>query len=170
MSTVRAFVGLGSNLDDPEQQVTTAMAELGQMEDARRIACSSLYRTAPVGFAEQPEFVNAVVMLETMRGPRALLRQLLAIEHRHGRTRTFVNAPRTLDLDLLLYGEQSIDEAGLVVPHPRLYERAFVLAPLNEIYPEAMVPGRGRVGELLHRVGMKGVSRLEPRTAARASR
>jgi 2-amino-4-hydroxy-6-hydroxymethyldihydropteridine diphosphokinase len=121
---------------------------------------SSLYRTAPVGHAAQPDFVNAAVAVETALEPRALLAALLAIEAAAGRERTFKDAPRTLDLDILLYGDRTIDEPGLAVPHPRLYERAFALAPLVEIEPEAVVPGRGRAADLLAALENQRVERL----------
>jgi 2-amino-4-hydroxy-6-hydroxymethyldihydropteridine diphosphokinase len=120
-----------------------------------------LYRTSPVGYLEQPDFINAVASVQTTLKPQALLAALLAIENRHGRRRTMRNAPRTLDLDLLLYGEAVFDQDGLTLPHPRLHERAFVLAPLAEIAPEAMVPGMGRLQDLLARVDCNGVSRID---------
>lgn len=156
-----AFIGLGSNIADPLEQVRQALKELESIPGTRVTAHSSLYRTSPVGFLEQPEFINAAASVQTTLEPRALLAALLAIENRHGRKRAVRNAPRTLDLDLLLYGEQVLDQDGLTVPHPRLHERAFVLAPLAEIAPEAMVPGRGKVRELLARVDRNGVSRID---------
>jgi 2-amino-4-hydroxy-6-hydroxymethyldihydropteridine diphosphokinase len=121
----------------------------------RVVSRSSLYSTAPVGFAAQPRFMNAVVALETALEPRELLDKLLAIEQEFGRERPagLVDGPRTLDLDILLFGELEISTPGLVVPHPRLAERAFALTPLNEIAPRAFVPGQGRtVAELLDRL------------------
>ena len=156
-----AFVGLGSNLADPMVQVRQAFTELEAISGTRVTARSSLYRTSPVGYLEQPEFINAVASVQTTLEPRALLAALLAIEDRHGRRRGMRNAPRTLDLDLLLYGEEVLDRDGLTLPHPRLHERAFVLAPLAEIAPEAMVPGRGRVRDLLARADCDGVSRID---------
>ncbi len=149
-----AYIGMGGNLaswaGEPEATLTAAALRLESLgRVARR---SSLYRTEPVGFAEQPSFVNAVVELETALKPRALLEGLLAIEQEFGRDRaaSFVNGPRTLDLDILLLGELTIREPELEIPHPRLNERAFVLVPLSEIAPELLVPGRGAtVGELL---------------------
>jgi 2-amino-4-hydroxy-6-hydroxymethyldihydropteridine diphosphokinase len=124
-------------------------AALAQLPHTQLIARSSLYRSAPVGYADQPDFVNAAAAISTALGARALLDALLAIERVHGRVRAFANAPRTLDLDILLYGEHVIDEPGLSVPHPRMHQRAFVVVPLAEIAPQAVVPGRGRVGDLL---------------------
>jgi 2-amino-4-hydroxy-6-hydroxymethyldihydropteridine diphosphokinase len=155
---VTAYVGLGANLGDPRATLRSALESLSRLSDTRLVRSSSMYRSAPVGYADQPEFVNAVVELETRLDARALLRELLAIEADAGRTRSFPNAPRTLDLDLLLYGEQIIDAPELNVPHPRMHERRFVLAPLAEIAPGAMVPGRGRVAELARHVSGQDVS------------
>ena len=156
-----AFIGLGSNLADPLVQVRQALMELESIPGTWVTARSSLYRTSPVGFLEQADFINAVASLRTTLKPQALLAALLAIENRHGRKRTMRNAPRTLDLDLLLYGEEIVDQDGLTLPHPRLHERAFVLAPFVEIAPEVTVPGQGRVRDLLARVDCNGVSRLD---------
>jgi 2-amino-4-hydroxy-6-hydroxymethyldihydropteridine diphosphokinase len=148
-AVTKAFIGLGANLDHPRAQVRRAFAALAELPGTRLLAASSLYRSAPLGYTVQPDFVNAVAEIETRLGARALLGELLATEARFGRTRTFPNAPRTLDLDLLLYGDRVIAEAGLVVPHPRMHERAFVLAPLAEIAPDIAIPGKGRAGALL---------------------
>jgi 2-amino-4-hydroxy-6-hydroxymethyldihydropteridine diphosphokinase len=156
-----AFIGLGSNLADPLVQVRQAFIELESIPGTRVTARSSLYRTSPVGYLEQPDFINAVASVQTTLKPQALLAALLAIENRHGRRRTMRNAPRTLDLDLLLYGEEVFDQDGLTLPHPRLHERAFVLAPLAEIAPGAMVPGMGRLQDLLARVDCNAVSRID---------
>jgi 2-amino-4-hydroxy-6-hydroxymethyldihydropteridine diphosphokinase len=139
----RAFVALGANLGDPRRQVEQAFRDLGAMPHTRLVQESSLYRTAPVGYAAQPPFVNAVAELDTGLGAERLLAELQAIEARHGRERSFANAPRTLDLDLLLFGDERISKPGLEVPHPRLHERAFVLVPLLEIAPQAEIPGLG---------------------------
>jgi 2-amino-4-hydroxy-6-hydroxymethyldihydropteridine diphosphokinase len=146
---VGAFVGLGANLGDPEAQVRRAIAALGDLPGTRLVAASSLYRSAPVGVGEQPDFINAVAKIETTLGARALLDELLTAEARFGRERPSPGAPRTLDLDLLLYGERVIEEPGLVVPHPRMHERAFVLLPLAEIAPDVAIPGKGRLRTLL---------------------
>lgn len=140
---VAAYVGLGANLDDPATQVEYAFDELSRLPDTFLAARSSLYVSAPVGYDQQPDFINAVAKLETRLSPRALLVALLDIEHRHGRQRTFRNAPRTLDLDLLLYGNARFHEPGLTLPHPRMHERAFVLEPLVEIAPDLDIPGHG---------------------------
>ncbi|HUQ25130.1 MAG TPA: 2-amino-4-hydroxy-6-hydroxymethyldihydropteridine diphosphokinase [Burkholderiales bacterium] len=130
------YVGIGSNLDQPADQVRRALQELGTIRDTRLCAQSSLYRSAPMGYATQPDFVNAVAALDTMLSPEDLLAELKALERRHSRERSFPNAPRTLDLDLLLFGNDTIRTENLVVPHPRMHERAFVLRPLLEIAPQ----------------------------------
>jgi 2-amino-4-hydroxy-6-hydroxymethyldihydropteridine diphosphokinase len=157
---VTAVVGLGSNLDDPEAQVRRAFAEIAALPDTWLTARSPSYRTAPVGYADQPPFVNACARVETRLPARALLDGLLAIERRHGRERGIPNGPRTLDLDIVLYGATTIDEPGLCVPHPRAHERAFVLAPLVDIWPEAVIPGKGPARALLGKTGLEGVERL----------
>jgi 2-amino-4-hydroxy-6-hydroxymethyldihydropteridine diphosphokinase len=156
----RAFVGVGANLGDAAGQVRAAIAALAALPGTRLVAASSLYRTAPVGYAAQPDFVNAAVLLETDLAPRALLAALQSLEARHGRTRSFKDAPRTLDLDLLLYDGEVVDEPGLAVPHPRLHERAFALAPLVEIDPAAVIPGRGLARDWLARLGAQRVERI----------
>ena len=138
-----AYVGIGSNLGEPARQVESAFEQLGRIRQTKLGAISSLYRSQPVGYARQPEFVNAVAVLETSLPPLGLLTELQAVESRHGRERSFPNAPRTLDLDLLLYGQEIIARPGLTVPHPRMHERAFVLKPLLEIAPDIAVPGLG---------------------------
>jgi 2-amino-4-hydroxy-6-hydroxymethyldihydropteridine diphosphokinase len=142
-------VGLGANIGDPRAQVEQALQALGEIPGTRVSRSSSLYRSAPVGHAAQPDFINAVAEIVTIQEPRPLLGELLAIEQRFGRARTFPNAPRTLDLDLLLYDKRAIAEGDLVVPHPRMHERAFVLAPLVEIAPDIDIPGKGRADALL---------------------
>jgi 2-amino-4-hydroxy-6-hydroxymethyldihydropteridine diphosphokinase len=151
---------LGSNLHDPLGQVRAAVAALGAIDLTRVSACSSLYRSLPVGYAEQPDFINAVAELDTELVARSLLDRLLSIEQTQGRVRTIPNGPRILDLDLLLFGGERIDEEGLSVPHPRMHERAFVLVPLLEIAPSISVPGHGSAADLLMRVGRDGIERL----------
>ena len=131
-----AYVGIGSNLDEPRRQVLEALTELDQLPHTRVVKKSSLYRSAPMGYTDQPDFINAVAQLETGLPAERLLAELQAIEARHGRQRSFANAPRTLDLDILLYGELALDLPALKIPHPRMHERAFVLKPLLEISPE----------------------------------
>jgi 2-amino-4-hydroxy-6-hydroxymethyldihydropteridine diphosphokinase len=163
---VPAFIALGSNLDDPPTRILNALEALAAMPQTRLVRASSLYRNPPVGYLNQPDFVNAAAMLETGLAPRELLEQLLGIERAHGRVRHFPNAPRPLDLDIALYGEHVIREPGLTVPHPRLLERAFVLVPLAEIAPEAMVPGFGRVAELVGKVDSTALEKFPLRKPA----
>jgi 2-amino-4-hydroxy-6-hydroxymethyldihydropteridine diphosphokinase len=148
-------------LRKPEEQIRAAVEELAMLRDTRLSCVSSLYRSAPVGYLDQPDFLNAVAGIETALAPRALLDALLAIERRYGRVRDFANAPRTLDLDVILYGDLEIDEQGLTIPHPRMQERAFVVVPLAEIAPDIVVPGRGPVRDLLTGVDASSVVRLE---------
>jgi len=130
-----AYVGVGSNLDEPRRQVLQALTELDRLPHTRVVKKSSLYRTAPIGHADQPDFINAVAQLETGLPAERLLAELQDVEARHGRERSFPNAPRTLDLDILLFGNATIRSSALTVPHPRMHERAFVLKPLLEISP-----------------------------------
>lgn len=155
-----AFVGLGANLGDPARQLEQALDAIGRLPGTRLVRSSSLYRTAPVGYAAQPDFLNAVAEIETALAPRALLEALRAIETQAGRVRAFANGPRVLDLDLLLYDDSVLREPGLELPHPRMHERAFVLAPLVEIAPQAEIPGHGRAATLLARVAGQRVERL----------
>jgi 2-amino-4-hydroxy-6-hydroxymethyldihydropteridine diphosphokinase len=157
---VIAYIALGSNLDDPQRQIRAGLRALEAMPLTRLAAASSLYRSAPAGFRDQPDFVNAVAAVETALGPRALLDALLAIERRHGRVRDFPNAPRTLDLDILLYGDTEVLEPGLTIPHPRMRERAFVVVPLVEIAPEAAMPGGRLIRDLLAGVDVSQVRKL----------
>jgi 2-amino-4-hydroxy-6-hydroxymethyldihydropteridine diphosphokinase len=156
----QAFVGLGANLGDPQSQVRRAIAALGELPRTRLLAASSLYRSAPVGVGEQPDFINAVAKVETALPARELLDELVTVESRFGRDRPFPGAPRTLDLDLLLYGDRLIDEPGLVVPHPRMHERAFVLLPLAEIAADISVPRRGSVKTLLAACRNQKISKI----------
>ena len=149
MTRVTAYVGLGSNLDRPREQVLAALDELDRLPQTRVVSRSRLYRSAPLGYEAQPDFINAVARIDTGLQPPLLLAELQAIEQRHGRERPFPDAPRTLDLDLLLYGDEVIASTSLTVPHPRMHERAFVLRPLAEICPAASVPGRGTAAQLL---------------------
>jgi 2-amino-4-hydroxy-6-hydroxymethyldihydropteridine diphosphokinase len=147
----RVYVGVGANLGTPRETIAAALALLDQESDVELIAVSTLRETDPVGYEEQPRFLNGVVQLGTELSPQELLARLLAIETRLGRVRgqgpRF--GPRTIDLDLLLYGEETVDEPGLTLPHPRLHERRFVLEPLAELDPALEVPGRGPVQALL---------------------
>ena len=144
-----AYVGVGSNLDEPLRQVREALDELDRIAHSRVVKRSSLYKSAPVGFAEQPDFVNAVAQLETGVSADRLLGELQEIEARHGRRRSFANAPRTLDLDLLLFEKLQLKTERLTLPHPRMHERAFVLKPLLELSENIEIPGKGPASELL---------------------
>lgn len=161
----RCFIALGANLGDPAATVKAAILALRKMPQTEFIAASSLYRTAPVGLKHQPDFINAVVELVAVSPAPTLMQSLFAIEADFGRQRSVKNAPRTLDLDLLLYGNLLSDDPQLTLPHPRLHERAFVLAPLAEIAPWLSIPGRGKVSDLLPRCADQGIEKLLPRAA-----
>ncbi len=148
-----AYVGIGSNLDDPRAQVLRAFDELDALPHTRLVKKSSLYRSAPVGYAAQPDFVNAVAQIETALPAERLLAELQAIEARHGRSRSFANAPRTLDLDLLLYGAAELSTPRLRIPHPRMHERGFVLKPLLEIAPQLPFTLEGCADQDVERIG-----------------
>jgi 2-amino-4-hydroxy-6-hydroxymethyldihydropteridine diphosphokinase len=150
----RAFVALGSNLGDREGTLRAAVGRLRGLPHTEVVAVSRLRHTEPVGYVDQPRFLNGAVELETQLEPRELLDALLGLERAFGRDRTGVvpQGPRTLDLDLLLYGAEQISEPGLEVPHPRLHERAFVLEPLSDLDPGLEVPGKGTVQALLARL------------------
>lgn len=156
----RAWVGLGANLGDARQALVAALAALAALPRTQIAGISSLYQSAPIE-AQGPDFLNAVVALDTSLTAGALLEALLAIEGAAGRERPYRNAPRVLDLDLLLYGRASIASPALTVPHPRMHERAFVLAPLNELDPALEAPGYGRVGLLLRAVANQRIERLD---------
>ncbi|KPK11105.1 MAG: hypothetical protein AMJ68_07175 [Acidithiobacillales bacterium SG8_45] len=159
---VTVYIGLGSNLGDSVKTLRSAITELEQHSIPGSIVCSSLYRTAPIGFLDQPDFLNAVCRLETSLNAAELLRSLLQIERDHGRRRSgSANEPRTLDLDLLLYGDHEISVDGLQVPHPRLHERAFVLYPLLEIAPDLAIPGRGAVRNLAKDCEGQSIARID---------
>jgi 2-amino-4-hydroxy-6-hydroxymethyldihydropteridine diphosphokinase len=147
-----AYVGIGSNLEDPVRQVREAFDELDRLPHTRVVKKSSLYRSAPVGHAAQPDFINAVAQLETGLSAERLLAELQEVEQRHGRKRSFANAPRTLDLDVLLYGNTRLDLPQLKIPHPRMHERAFVLRPLLEIAPQLGFPLEGTAGQHVERI------------------
>lgn len=155
----RAYVALGANLGDARATLADALERLAALPGARLAAVSSIWRTAPVD-ATGPDFFNAVVALDTTLEPPALLAALHAIEQAHGRERPYRNAPRTLDLDLLLHGDAVIDAPALVLPHPRLHERAFVLAPLLEIAPQVQHPRLGALTPFLARVADQAIEKL----------
>lgn len=161
MCSATVFIGLGSNLDDPVAQVEQALEELERVPGSHCTLRSHLYRSAPMGPQDQPDYINAVAALETSLDPVSLLDALQEIEQRHGRVRKGKHwGPRTLDLDLLLYGEQCINSSRLQVPHPGLRERGFVLVPLYEIAPELVLPGGESLGDLMQRVNHSGLKRL----------
>jgi 2-amino-4-hydroxy-6-hydroxymethyldihydropteridine diphosphokinase len=157
----KVFVGLGSNLADPQTRIMQAMSELDTLPQVRVQSRSSLYRSAPVGYLDQPDFINAVVQLQTGLPPRDLLDELLALELRCGRTREFINAPRTLDLDVLLYDDLQHHEHGLTIPHPQMHLRAFVLLPLLEIAPDCFIPGVGAAKDMARQCAGQSLERIE---------
>jgi 2-amino-4-hydroxy-6-hydroxymethyldihydropteridine diphosphokinase len=156
-----AYVGIGSNLDQPRSHVCLAFEDLGRIPHTSVVKRSSLYRSAPVGYADQPDFVNAVAEIQTGLPASRLLAGLKEIEARHGRRRSFRNAPRPLDLDILLYGELTMNLAHLTLPHPRMHERAFVLRPLYEVAPHASIPGLGAVKDYLEKTKDQTAERME---------
>lgn len=151
---------IGSNLGNPQKIVKNAMDLLGEIRDTEVLARSSLYRTAPIGYADQPDFINACVKIETRLTARQLLSELQKLEKLHGRERKIENGPRTLDLDMLLFDEVQQDEHGLILPHPRMHERAFVLMPLLEIAPDVTIPEKGDVKNLLARCKNQEIEKL----------
>ena len=155
-----AFIGLGANLQDPRGQVERAFEELACLPESELVARSSLWRSAPLGYANQPEFINAVARLETGLPAQGLLDELHKIESGHGRERSFTNAPRTLDLDLLLYGDEVLRTERLTLPHPRMHERAFVLKPLLEIAPDLVIPGHGSARDALEALPDQACERI----------
>lgn len=158
----RCLVGLGANLGDAPAAVLAAIESLARLPGTQRVRASRLYRTPAWGVTAQPDFINAVAMLDTTRDPLALLEDLLSIERDAGRDRSAATrwGPRALDLDLLLYGDRVIDVPGLHVPHPHLHERAFVLVPLVEIAPDARIPGVGLARDCLAAMETAGVQAL----------
>ncbi len=166
----RAYVGLGSNLHDPVAQVQTAIGLLGDLPETCVELCSGLYRSAPVGMTNQPDFINAVCQLSTRLAPATLMGHLLALEAGRGRVRAVPGGPRILDLDLLLYfgpdGVQHVSRAAEVtLPHPRLHERACVLYPLHEIAPALGIAGRGNVDDLMTKCCGQAIERLADKPA-----
>ncbi len=157
---IPAFVALGSNLGDPAATLRAALIELAAIDGCQMRAHSSLYRTAPVGLRDQPDFINAVALIDTVLAPEPLLAALFAIEARFGRRRAGFQAPRTLDLDLLLHGETTSNDPQLTLPHPRMHQRAFVLLPLLEIAPACVLPGIGPAAGLLAACHDQSVQRL----------
>lgn len=155
------FIGLGSNIANPVQQLRQAILALNALPEMRVAKSSSLYSSAPIGYLNQPDFINAVVKIETRLAPLAVLNALLALELRSGRTREFINAPRTLDLDLLLYEDLQHHELGLTIPHPQMHLRAFVLQPLLEIAPDCLIPGIGSAAKMAAQCLDQKLERIE---------
>jgi 2-amino-4-hydroxy-6-hydroxymethyldihydropteridine diphosphokinase len=160
-----AFLGLGSNLAAPLTQLTRALREVEEIRDVSLKRVSSFYETAPVGMLDQPNFVNAVAEIETTLSAPQLLKAILDIEAAHARVRVERNGPRTLDIDILLFGDEVLASEGLSVPHPRMHERAFVLIPLVEVRPDAVIPGHGLARACLARCDARGVWRADDRAA-----
>ena len=156
----RAFIGLGSNLDEPARQIEAAIGRLQRIPGTRVRARSSLYRSAPFGPIAQPDYVNAVVMLQTRRTPMELFGEMQAIEREQGRAAGERWGPRRIDLDLLVFGEEIIEEDGLKVPHPGIAERNFVLLPLGEIAPDLFIPGLGRLADIAVNESEPRISRI----------
>ncbi|MFC0253817.1 2-amino-4-hydroxy-6-hydroxymethyldihydropteridine diphosphokinase [Massilia consociata] len=154
-----AYVGIGANLGDAQANVLDALRRLALLEGTMVVETSGLYRTAPVD-AKGPDYINAVACIDTALDPHRLLAALQDIELAHGRERPYRNAPRTLDLDLLLYGDQVIATGSLTVPHPRMHERGFVLAPLAEVNPDLVIPGLGPVRDYLPLVASQAVEKI----------
>ncbi len=153
-----AYIAIGSNLDDPAAQVRSALRHLAAVERTRLVVSSRLYRSAPLGPQDQPEFVNAAAGVLTQLSPRELLTQLKEIERSMGRVSPVVRwGPRRIDLDLSMYGDQRVNEPDLTVPHPGVPERNFVLYPLRDIAPEVIVPGHASVASLAERIGDAGI-------------
>jgi 2-amino-4-hydroxy-6-hydroxymethyldihydropteridine diphosphokinase len=159
---VRAYIGLGGNLGDVSATLERASAALDALPGTRLVARSSIYRSPPWGVTDQPSFLNAVAAIDTLLDADTLLAELLRIEREAGRERIAALrwGPRILDLDLLLYADAVIDRPGLRVPHPHLHERAFVVLPLAEVAPDAVVPGHGRVADLVAAVDADGIEAL----------
>lgn len=158
---VIAYIGFGSNLKNPEAQIKAAHAKIAQVEGIEELGFSSLYQSSPMGPQDQPDYINAVMSVSTSLAAHALLRCLQEIENKHGRVRSGERwGARTLDLDLLIYGDQQIDTTDLKVPHPGVADRAFVLYPLNELNSQIQVPGMGNIADLLAKCPMTGLKRL----------
>lgn len=159
-----AVVALGANLHQPEEQLRSALSALDQIAGIKLVSVSAFFCTKPVGYANQPDFVNAVALMRTTLSARLLLQTLQAVEQQFGRMRTFRNAPRTLDLDIIDYDHQSVDDSDLQLPHPRAHERAFVMVPLADIAPDYSIGRHGCAADLAARLRRccpeQGISRL----------
>lgn len=160
------YLGLGSNLQQPAQQIHRALREIDELPGVSLVRISSLYASAPIGNPNQPTFMNAVAQIETTLSPQSLMQRLLQLEASHQRVRAEKNGPRTLDLDILLFNDWHIQEPQLTLPHPRLHERAFVLLPLLELAPEIDVPGLGRLDAWLPKVADQSIRKIGEESAA----
>jgi 2-amino-4-hydroxy-6-hydroxymethyldihydropteridine diphosphokinase len=156
----RAYLGLGSNLGDKIKHLEEAVRLIGKQQGIDIVAASSIYETEPIGFVDQPSFLNCVVVIDTDLLPRELLVAIGSIESELKRKRAVYQGPRTIDIDILLYNDKVVDEPGLMIPHPKIIERAFVLVPLIELTPEIEVPGFGRAYEYLAGVAGQDVKKL----------
>jgi len=159
-NSVRSYIALGSNLEEPIQQIKTAINELNQLNNTQFHSVSSLYSSTPMGPAGQPDYINAVAALDTTLSPHELLNALQIIEHKHGRKRTIRWGARTLDLDILLYGEERVNTDDLTIPHIGMRERSFVLYPLAEIAPELVLPSGDKLKQVLETCSEDGLTRL----------
>jgi len=157
---VQVYIGLGSNLDGPEQQIKQALQDLNAINKTRLIQNAGLFKSSPMGPQDQPDYLNSVALIETELDAELLLNELQRIENHHGRVRTRHWGERTLDLDVLLYGDKIINTERLVVPHPGLADREFVLYPLEKINPELIVPGLGKVKALVEACPANGIEYL----------
>lgn len=165
---MRAYIGLGSNLADPVQQVARALDELATLPQSQLVARSRLYRSGPLGPPNQPDYINAVAAIDTALAAKTLLHQLQQLEQTHGRVRDGARwGPRTLDLDLLLYGDETSNDKELTLPHPGAHERIFVLAPLCAIAPAVVIPGKGRVVDLLEACQAQHIEVVDSSAVAR---
>lgn len=158
---MRVYIGLGSNLEQPQQQILTAINDIQAIDGVTLVAQSSLYQSPPMGPQDQPDYINAVVEIETELAPLALLDALQYIEQSHGRVRKRHWGERTLDLDILLVDDRVIKESRLTVPHPGIAERAFVAYPLAEIAPDLSIPGKGKLADILANCPLDGLQQLE---------
>ncbi len=154
------FIGLGSNLDNPQQKIKDAICLIKKIDDVNIIATSSLYETPPVGFLDQPNFINAVVQISSSINYNELLVKLFDIEHIFGRIRKEKNGPRTLDLDILLFNDLILESNSLTIPHPRMHERLFVLIPLLEISPIIQIPKYGSVHSLISGLKVQNIKKV----------
>ena len=158
---VAAYIGLGSNLDDPAARIASALQSISLIPETILLRCSSRYRSRPQGPQDQPDYINAVAQIDTHLTAEQLLECLQEIEKQQGRVRTQRWGPRTLDLDLLLFGDAVLHSDTLTVPHPEIHRRAFVLYPLHEIAPDIEIPGHGRIGLLLRGINPDEVEKME---------